>query len=104
MANRQTSFTVSNPTPAAWVPLAKGTAMIRSIIVANNGAGSGNASLRLTNGATEVRSIIVPPLAVAAATALVIDLGTLSLGPNDQLQVLFSAATMDITASGEIIE
>ncbi len=104
MANRQTSFTVSNPTPSAWVPLAKGTALIRSIVVANNSGGSGNVQLRLTNGATEVRASIVPPLAVAATTALVIDLGTLSLGPNDQLQVLFSAASMDITASGEIIE
>mgnify|MGYP001577725305 CR=1 FL=1 len=104
MANRQTSFTVSNPAPSAWVSLAKGTALIRSIIVANNGGGSGNVQLRLTNGPAEVRAAIVPPLAVAASTALVIDIGTLSLGPNDQLQVLFSAATMDITASGEIIE
>lgn len=96
------NWTLNSYTNNTWTSLAEAEAVIESLIVANTGASAATVSMRISNGPTQERAIILPWLEVLAGSSTVIDLKQLNLGRADHLQVKATAAGVHFTASGEI--
>ena len=95
------NWTLSTYTNGIWTTLARAPAKIRSLIIANTAGSAVTVSARISNGEAEGRAVILPATEIEAGKSEVLDLCQLNLGRADTLQFQFSAAGVNVTASGE---
>lgn len=97
------NWTLNDYSVSEWTTLVTAPATIRAIIIANTSASDVGVSARISNGADDERAIIIPEVEVKAGESTVVDLCTLCLGRNDELQFQADDEGIHITASGEAL-
>lgn len=100
--NQPFNWTLKEYTANEWTEVAKAEASIRAVVLANTSESDIEVSVRLSNGPTEERAVLLPTATVAAKSATVMDMNALYLGRADQLQVKASGDGLHVTASGEV--
>jgi hypothetical protein len=95
------NWTLNSYTVATWTDLvaATGPTVIKSLAI-SVGTNAANAKIRLTNSSGTSRASIVPASTLAASTGYTADIGAITLGTGDKIQVQVDVTGVEFSAFG----